>query len=263
MADERTSLRTVFDDVAELYDRARPGYPAELFGDLLELAGLEAGSRVLEIGCGTGQATIPLVERGLGVTCVELGASLAAVARRRLAGRAEVVNADFEHWDPDRAGFDAVVAFTAFHWIDPAVRFEKPARLLRDGGHLCVAATQHVLPPGGDAFWVDVQEDYDTVVPDPSNAPPPAPDEVADLSAEFAASGRFEDVLVRRYEWDVEYTADTYIDVLDTYSGHRSMEPAKREELYRRIRRRIESRPSGRVSKTYLALLHVARRSPG
>ena len=217
---------------------------------------------MLEIGCGTGQATIPLAERGLDIVCVELGESLAAVARRRLAGypRVRVVTGDFEDWEPETAGFDAVVAFTAFHWLDPVLQFEKAARLLRPDGALGVVGTRHVLPPGGDGFFVDVQADYDAVAPDPDNRPPPAPGAVGDLSAEFAASGRFGETAVRRYVWDVEYSADGYIDVLDTYSGQRAMEPATRARLYERIRRRIEARPGGRVSKSYLALLHVARR---
>ena len=85
MADRRR-LRTTFEEVPELYDRARPHYPAELFGDLVSFGRLGPGSRVLEIGCGTGQATLPLAERGFEVVCVELGAGLAEVARRKLAG---------------------------------------------------------------------------------------------------------------------------------------------------------------------------------
>ena len=162
--------------------------------------------------------------------------------------------------EPERADFDAVVAFTAFHWLDPTVRFEKSARLLRDGGRLGVVATQHVLLADGDQFFADVQEDYDAVVSDPDNRPPPRPEAVRDLSREFAASGRFEEPVVRRYVWAVEYSADTYIDVLDTYSGHRSIDPEARERLYERIRRRIETRPDGRVTKSNLAVLHVARR---
>jgi hypothetical protein len=107
---------------------------------------------------------------------------------------------------------------------------------------------------------VEVQDDYDEVAPDPENRPPPEHEAVADLSGEFAASGCFDQVIVRRYVWDADYSADEYIDVLDTYSGHRAMEPAIRERLYGHIRRRIETRPGGRVTKTYLALLHVARR---
>ncbi|HYX84607.1 MAG TPA: methyltransferase domain-containing protein, partial [Gaiellales bacterium] len=67
------ALRTTFDSAADIYDRARPEYPEALFDELMRLSGLAAGDRVLEVGCGTGIATRPLVDRGLRVTCVELG----------------------------------------------------------------------------------------------------------------------------------------------------------------------------------------------
>jgi len=71
----RHALRTGFDRAAEDYQRTRPVCPPQLFDDLIDLAGLDAGGRVIEIGCGTGQATVPLAERGLAVTAVELGPS--------------------------------------------------------------------------------------------------------------------------------------------------------------------------------------------
>jgi SAM-dependent methyltransferase len=261
MADRRR-LRVTFEEVPELYDRARPRYPPQLFDDLVAYAGLEAGSRVLEIGCGTGQATLPLAERGLEVVCVELGAGLAAVARRKLADfpRAEVVNAVFEDWEAEDASFDAAVAFTAFHWVDPEAKYAKPARLLRPGGTLAVAETDHVQVEGGDPFWGEVQADYDAVVPSEDNRPPPRPEEVDDLRAELEETGLFADVQVRRYLADVTYTAAEYIAVLDTYSPNRAMEPARRERLFDLIRRRVEACPGGRVRKTYLFTLNLASR---
>ena len=97
---DRGRLRSTFDQAAELYDRARPRYPPALFDDLAALAGIGPGSRVLEIGPGTGQATVALAERGYRVVAVELGAQLAAVARRNLARfpSVEVVTAAFEDW---------------------------------------------------------------------------------------------------------------------------------------------------------------------
>jgi SAM-dependent methyltransferase len=255
---DRRRLRETFEEVPELYDRARPSYPAELFDHLTALAGLRAGDRALELGPGTGKATIALAERGFRVVGVELGEGLAAVARRNLAAfpEVEIVNVPFERWETDER-FDAVVAFTAFHWIDPGVRYEKSAELLREGGVLAVVDTQHVLREGGDRFWVDVQADYDAVVPSPDNCPPPGPEEVGDLTEEIAASGHFRNVAVRRYLWDAPYTTDEYIAVLDTYSGHRSMANDERNELYRRIRERIGERT---VTKTYLFTLNVAAR---
>jgi SAM-dependent methyltransferase len=159
---DRHRLRTTFEEVPELYDRARPVYPPQIFDDLVALAGLSEDGRIVEIGCGTGQATLPLAERGFEIVCVELGAGLAAIARQKLGPfpKVEIVNALFETWEPSVGGFDAVVAFTAFHWIDPEVRFAKVARMLGEGGALAVVATQHVLTENGDRFWTDVQEDY-------------------------------------------------------------------------------------------------------
>ena len=257
---ERHRLRATFETVAELYDRARPSYPPQLFDDLETLAQIPARGRILEIGPGTARATLPLAERGYEIVGLELGAELASVARRNLAEypRAQIINTSFETWEPSAQRFDAIVAFTAFHWIDPEVRFAKSARLLRPHGSLAVVATQHVLAEDGDPFWTEVQEDYDAVAPSDDNHPPPRPDEVPDLAEEITASGVFGHPVVRRYLWDVIYTADQYIDLLDTYSGHRNLEPPQRERLYRRIHKRIESRPTSVVTKTYLATLNVA-----
>jgi SAM-dependent methyltransferase len=261
-------LRTTFEQVPELYDRARPSYPAEVFDDLASLAHLPAAARIVEIGCGTGQATLPLAERGYQITCIELGRQLAAVARRKLTSfqNVVVINESFERWQPSHAQFDAVVAFTSFHWIAPERRYAKTASILREDGMLAVVSTKHVLPADGDEFFVDVQEDYEAVVPDDPKTKagaggPPAPETVADLSPEIDASGYFRSVASRRYLWDVTYTADDYVGVLNTYSGHRAYDDETRERLLSRIHRRIESRPGRQVRKTYLAILNVAERS--
>src|SRR5437879_953205 len=119
-APDGSSLRSIFDEAAELYDQARPSYPTALFDDLAELACIGPGCRVLEIGCGTGLATRALAQRGSEIVCVELGASLAAVARRKLARfeKVHVEVAAFESWPLPDEPFDTVFAATAFHWID-------------------------------------------------------------------------------------------------------------------------------------------------
>lgn len=255
-------LRTTFEEVPDLYDRARPTYPEELFDDLAELARLPEHARIVEFGQGTGKATVVLAERGYRVTAVKLGEGLAEVARRNLAAfdDVEVVTANFENWEPDEPGFDGVVAFTAFHWIAPEAKYARPAALLRPGGALAVVSTQHVVPADADPFFREVQEDYEAVEPGSSKGAPTSPELVDGLSDEIEASGVFHSVGVRRYLEDVVYDAQGYIDVLSTYSGNRAMAPELRTELFTRIRRRIESRPGGTIRKTYLRILDVAVR---
>ncbi|MFF4019342.1 class I SAM-dependent methyltransferase [Streptomyces sp. NPDC001843] len=262
----RVRLGQTFDEDAELYDRARPGYPPELYDDLAELAGAGPGSRLLEVGCGTGQATVPLAARGCRITAVEAGANMAAVARRNLAGvgagAVEVVTAEFENWPLPEEPFDAVVSATAFHWIDPAVRVAKAADALRPGGALAVVRTQHVMG-GTEEFFVEVQRCYERFDPDtPPGLRPPAAADVdgADHAEEVARSGRFGPTVFRRYEQDLTYTTSEYLDVLRTYSGHRALPEAARSGLLGCIARLIDGRYGGRVTKRYLIELAVSRR---
>jgi hypothetical protein len=67
-------------------------------------------------------------------------------------------------------------------------------------------------------------------------------------------------VQVRRYVWARRYTADEYIALLDTFSGHIAMETEKREHLYSEVRGRIGARDDTRVLRHWFAILHVARR---
>jgi SAM-dependent methyltransferase len=256
---DRERLRETFGSVAALYDRARPGYPAVVFDDLAELASLRPGSRVLEIGPGTGKATIELARRGYAVTGVELSAELAAVARRNVP-RAEIVVANFEEWEPREAGFDAVTVFNAFHWIAPETRFAKPARLLRPGGALVVVGSPHVLPEDGDPFFAEVQEDYDAVVPHPDNRAPRPPGEIEGWAEEWRESGFFARVEERRHLVAIAYTADEYVAVLGTFSDNLALPEEQREELFRRIHARISSRPGGTVTKHHLLVLTVGHR---
>ena len=262
--EEAERLRVVFDEDAERYDRARPGYPAALFDDLAELAGIGPGCRVLEIGCGTGQATVPLAERGCEIVAVELGAGLADVARRNLARfpAVQVVTAAFERWPLPAEPFDVVFSATAFHWIDPAVRVVKSADALRPGGTLATIDTDHVAG-GTGPFFVDAQGCYERWDP----ATPPgirllAPDAIPLDGEEILRSGRFEAPQFRRHATDISYTTASYIDVLLTYSGHRALDPAAQRGLLDCIAGLIDDRYGGRIVKRYLSTLRVARRLP-
>ena len=255
---DREMLRTMFGQDAERYDRARPGYPGELFADLAARAGLGPGSRVLEIGCGTGQATRELVRLGCAVVAVELSAELAAVAARNVP-EAVVEVAAFEDWVPPAEPFDLVVAATSFHWLDPAVRVVKAAGVLRPGGWLAVVHSEHVAG-GSSRFFADAQRCYERFDP----ATPPGlrligAAELPDDTGEFDRSGRFGPVAVLRYEWDQPYTTESYLDVLMTYSGHRALPRPARDALLACLAGLIDGGHGGRITKRYLTRLMLTR----
>jgi hypothetical protein len=197
------------------------------------------------------------------VVCVELGPALAAVARRNLAPfpEVEVRVGAFEDAPLEPASFDLVASATAFHWVAPEVRYAKAAAALRAGGALALWWSEHVRTAAGADFFDAVQAVYRREAPELAARYPglPRPEERPDRSAEIEGSGLFDVVALRRYVWEVPYGAGEYVDLLATYSPHWALDRASWDRLSSGIRELIESRFGGRIVKTYLAILHVAR----
>jgi SAM-dependent methyltransferase len=261
---DRLNERAAFDDVAELYDRVRPGYPAEILDDLATLAGARAGARVLEIGCGTGTLTVPLVRRGVRLVAVELGRRLAKLAAAKLAedtvgagSSAEVLVADFDRWQGPASSFDLVVAATAFHWLDPDTRLANIAALLRPGGSIAVIATFHVAG-GSAAFFADARDCYlrwDSGTPYSLRLP--AAEDIP-FEHDLERGGLFGPTVFRRYVWEAEYTTVEYLDLLRTYARVLVLPPRTRHGLLRDIGALIDRRHHGRIVQRYQTELRVA-----
>jgi SAM-dependent methyltransferase len=257
-----SELRGIFDEDARLYDHARPDYPAALFADLVELTGLGPGSRVIEIGPGTGQATRDLAATGASVIAVELGAQLATVLRENVRGTAvQVVRGAFEEWTPPYR-VDLVTSFTAWHWVDRTTRADRVHAALAPGGWLATVTTAHVR--GGTVrFFGQAQECY--LRWDPATDPDElfqSPAELPEITDEIDTDPRFAPAVRRRYVRDITYTADDYLAVLQTYSGHRALSPQRRTGLLSCLRALIEDEYGGTITKTYLHEVRVAQAQP-
>jgi SAM-dependent methyltransferase len=263
---ERERLRQTFDEVAARYQAARPEYPDELYQDLLAVTALRPGDRILEVGCATGKATLPLARRGFAITCIELGPDLARAARANLAAYdVSVVEGAFESWPPaggERSGrFGLVFAATAWHWIDPAVRYQRAWTALRPGGHLAFWSASHVFPDGGDPIFDELQAVYDEIGEGrPDDAAQHRPGELPTAAAEIEASGLFDVVHVRQFDWEIRYTAEEYIALLNTFSGHIAMAEWQRARLFSFIRAKLAERADGMLRRHWGAVLQVARR---
>ncbi len=262
----RGRLRSTFDRAASLYDEVRPGYPERLFDDVVALSGIPSGGRVIEVGCGTGQATLPLARRGYEILCVELGENLAAGARDNLTAhpRVEVLTGDFETIPLPEGAFDLLVSATAFHWLDPAVAYPKAARVLKPGGTLALFWKERVRTDADGGFFAAAQEVYAREAPeiwDGSYANPPEPKDLPDRTGEIEGSGLFGPVVRRSYPWEQAYDAPGYLRVLDTYSGHIALAERSRSRLYDGISRLIRDGYGGRIAKGYATTLYVAPRT--
>ena len=196
--------RFVFDEVAELYARARPTYPLELIEDIVRESELTPGARILELGSGPGNASVQFSGRGYRLLCLEPGQRLAELARRRLAAddNAQIAVTTFEDWPVEPEAFDLVFAAQSFHWLDPAVRFAKAALALKSGGTLAVFANQPL--PGTTPVDSGIQQAY------AEHAPEIHSRWVGHNAREhflglFAAATDFRTAQCREYGWRASY----------------------------------------------------------
>ena len=178
---DRRDLGRVFNEVPELYDRVRPAYPDELFADLVAITGMDRWSPVLEVGCGTGQATRSLGALGYPVTAIEPGAGMAALARQRLAafGNVEVENSAFEEWDDGGRRFDVLVAASAWHWVDPSIGWRRAHDVLHPRGWMALLGNVVVRRPGEPEVYAQTADLHERFSPgNPGWGHPPFEDEV-------------------------------------------------------------------------------------
>jgi len=229
-----------FGAVASDYDRYRPGYPAELIDDLVELGGRTA----LDIGCGTGKAGRLLAARGLDVLGVELDPKMAEVARGH---GLPVEVAPFETWDDRGRRFDLIVSGQAWHWVDPVLAAPKAARLLRPGGAVALFWNYAEV----DQPWRGVVEQvYAAAAPElePLVAPGTNRRDERPYAKDLRATGAFGSVEVRRYPWRRTVPVADWVREQGTHSNHLLLDPARLTALLAALRAQLA--PLGDVRLT-------------
>ncbi|MFL6138659.1 MAG: class I SAM-dependent methyltransferase [Frankiaceae bacterium] len=258
MSDTDKSARArSFGAVAEQYDAARPGYPDALFDDL---AAMLPGPRVVEIGAGTGKATGSLLARGLQVTAVEPDPEMARVLRRRHGVGAIV--APYEEWTPD-GSYDALVSAQAWHWTDPATRYDRAARALRPGGVIALLWNIDLLDaqPLHDQFaavfrahGIDVDPPFELAAEQPADPLADGP------GSDLAAHPSFDAVQFRRYPNERTYTGDELVALFETTSLLRTVDEDARRDIGERFREIVAAAPGGVLAVHRYTALFTARR---
>ena len=252
--------RLVFGEVAELYDRVRAGYPDAVVDDVIGFAGADGPHlRALEVGAGTGKATVGFAARGLEILALEPSAEMAAVARRNCQPFpwVRIESATFEDWPAAAGRFGLVFSAQAWHWIRPEVRYQKAAVALRSGGVLALLWNR--VRWQGEPLRDDLEDLYRRLVPDLYARHPAFPGltarpEDGDRGNEMRRTGLFRDETVRTYPWPAEFTTDSFLDLLQSQSDHRLLAEGTRARLLDAVRQVIDSR-GGRVEVPHVTLL--------
>lgn len=249
----------VFDAAALDYDTYRPSYPFEVVREVVSLSHLRSSSRLLEIGCGTGKATVEFASRGYMIDCVDPGRNLVALAKSNCQRWQSVsfTIGKFEDLLFDVHSYDLVYSAQAFHWVDPAIRLQKTARLLARGGSLALLYNypgrrrDSILEELGRSIKKETRGklkvwDYGG--------------DVANWARELTCSGLFKKVKLLRHKWTCEYDAERYAGLFRTYSDFLSLPKTIQKRVIRRIKEVI-NKNGGRVSRSYdCVLIHALTR---
>lgn len=256
--------RRVFGAVAATYDGARPRYPDAVFELLREHCGLGPGTRVFEVGPGTGLATRPLLAAGAAVVAVEPDGRMAAVLRDSAGPeRLQGVVAAFENADLPEAGFDLGCAATAFHWLDQRPALAKVTRLLRPGGYW--AMWWHVF---GDPEQPNPFHDATQQLLAPLGTNPSHPKgrtqhfglDREDRMADLESVGQFEDLDFELLRWTLVVDAEQVRALYATFSHIAVLEEGKRERILDGLHEIAATQFGGRVERHMLTPLYTCRR---
>ncbi|MCU1674572.1 MAG: Methyltransferase type 11 [Frankiales bacterium] len=141
---------TAFEALVDVYDAARPRYPAALYDALPDLSG-----RVLELGAGTGIATRELAQRAGFLVSTDLGPKMLG-RLHELSPDVPVAVCRSEALPFADGSFDVVCGAQMWHWVDRAVAIPEVVRVLRPGGVL--ALWWNEVDADGLPWW-DAQQD--------------------------------------------------------------------------------------------------------
>ena len=235
-------LRLTFNEVPADYDRWRPTYMSELYADIFEYAGVDQESRALEVGIGTGQATLPFLKAGCHVTAIELGREMAAFSTAKFAEypNFHVLNMAFEDYECPDSSYDLVYSASAFHWIPEEVGYPKVFRLLKNGGTFARFANHPFMDKGNEPLNLAIQELYAKYM---SRQSLKEPVEYGEISAkersDISKNYGFIDQTYRLYHRVRAFDAEGYVALIKTYSDHRALGAEKLEAFTDKIKETI------------------------
>ncbi len=256
---EPNALSRQFDDAAQHYDEVRPRYPEEIVEHIVAFAALPAHGRIFEVGCGTGQMTLPFARRGYAVVALDQGERLAALAARHCQPypQVRVVACAFEAWQDAAGSFDLFLSAQAFHWIEPQYGITRAAELLKPGGTMALVWTAD--RSHASAFWQATQPIYNRYNPVDSTAKLQQRWPAETYRQVLRTSGQFIDLQEVRKSWARRYSGEEYLKLLWTFSDHRAMPEPNRSRFFAEISRVI-AQMGGEVTRDYETLALLAKK---
>lgn len=252
--------RDIFDTIADIYDAVRPQYTKKIIDKIVNYASLNSKSNIIEIGSGSGQATISFLYLNCPITCIEPGKRMCDIAINKFHKdkNVKIVNVYFEDFQCEENKYDLLLSATAFHWVQPKIGFPKMHKLLKNGASY--ALLWHKYGNEGDGIFTEIRNIYSKYANFFASIEKVRSIEAGECETNkwIYDSGLFDNHCVIEDKFIIKYSSDDYIKLLKTHSDHQLLERSVLNELSSEIQTLIENN-GGVIKKTIKTSLNLGK----
>lgn len=253
-----------YSPVADAYNKVRPRYPEALISRVIELTQLlPTDASILELGCGPGNATVGFAQKGYDILCIEPSEAAYQLAKQNCVSypKVKIKNTTFEEWELKAEKFNAVLAATSIHWIAPEIVYPKAAAALQNDGYLILLWNMTAQLPY--EVCQSLQEAYQKYAPSLGKYEDreTQTQSLRKLGQIVVDSGYFGGLVSEQMEWEVTYSVDDYLLLLNTYSPYMALQPQQREGLFALLKKILEQHGANSVQLSYLSAFHIAQKT--
>ena len=253
----------VFKDVISDYEIARPGYPIELFNDIMDFSIIKRDAKILEIGSGPGQATDYFVKNQYSITGLEIEEKQVQYLLKKYSGyhNFNSICSSFEEYDGLKETYDLIFSATAFHWIRPEVGYLKAYNLLKKGGVIAVFwHMSSIIEPKAEML-IEIRNIYRKLAPEFDDYL--SLEEAEDLHnlrlSEIQTYNLFDRPVFKIYRWNDEYTAERYLKLINSFSNFHDLDNDKKKNILDTVADYINSK-NGKVVVPQEVILYMAKK---
>jgi SAM-dependent methyltransferase len=251
-----------YSSVADAYNKVRPRYPQEIITRAVEIAQLTPDSKILELGCGPGNATVAFAKYGFSMLCLEPSPAACQFAIKNCAAypNVNIQQTTFEEWELTPHQFNAVLAATSFHWMNPETAYAKAAEALKDNGTLILL--WNMTPQPDYEVYQNLQEIYKIYAPASARYEDTTDQEkiVKSFGEKAVNSQKFKDLISGYIICEVTYNVEDYLLLLGTLSPYLKLEPGIRDSLFAALRKKINQLYGGKIDISYISAFQVMRK---
>lgn len=248
------SIGRKFDHMSVLYDEVRPNYPADMIKRITGFARIDQESKILDVGCGSGKATLSFAEIGCNVTALDIGRNLIALARKKMRAFRNVryVVDSFEDVNLPANYFNLLISGNAFHWVDPKTGFAKAATVLGQDGIIALFWNKENYERTD--FIPGILDFYEKYSPGSGKV---QDERIDEAKFNIERTSKFRPVERHIYLRELTYNKEDYVKLVRTFSWVNSH--PKKEELLRDLRILLEAQGE-LVIVPYTTILLITRR---